>query len=426
MRPFTFPEGFLWGAATSSHQVEGNNTRNDWWDWEVQGKVPERSGAACRHYEFFERDFDSAKALGHNAHRISIEWSRIEPLPGEWNEKEIEHYRRVILALRERGIEPVVTLHHFTNPIWFVRLGGWEAEQSIYHFERYVHKVAANLCGDVRFWITINEPLVLIYHGYLRGEWPPGEKPALIIRVFRNLMLAHDRAYAVIHGTYEKAGKPKPMVGLAQNIPHYAPCRRFSLFDRLSVFVNNLFTVQCFFKSLLGGMLYMPGLLREKLPWKPSLDFIGLNYYTREFVHFKGFRFPALLGELCSKTHHRDTGYRNEMGWESFPEGLYRVLLKLRWFRLPIMITENGTCASEDNRRWEYLRSHIQAVAKAMEKGVPVLGYLCWSLLDNFEWARGFGPRFGLLEMDYKTQERRVRPSAGKFASVCRTNSIDI
>jgi len=427
MPAFRFPQGFLWGAATSSHQVEGNNTLNDWWEWEAQGKVPERSGEACRHYELFERDFDLAKSLHHNAHRFSIEWSRVESEPGAFDEREIEHYREMLLALRARGLEPVVTLSHFTIPLWLSLRGGWESAEIPYHFERFTHKIVKNLGGEVRFWITINEPLVQIYHGYVKGIWPPGKiNSDKTITVFRHMVLAHQRAYAVIHGVYQDQWRKKPEVGLAQNIPYYVPCSCHSLLDRVSVFVRDFLSVLCFFDGLVNGEMHLPGVLREKLPWKKTLDFIGLNYYTREFVNFTGWGFPKVLGERCTKIHHRDIAYRNEMGWENYPEGFFKVLMRLKRFKLPVMVTENGTCSGEDDRRWDFTRLHLEALARAMRSGVPVIGYLYWSLIDNFEWARGFSPRFGLAEVDYRTQERRVRPSSVKFAEICRKNSIEL
>jgi beta-glucosidase len=184
-----FPVGFLWGAASASHQVEGGNRWNDWWELEESGRLPHRSGDACRHYELYESDFDLARSLGHNAHRMSLEWSRIEPTDGQWNEAALEHYRRVIAAARARGIEPCVTLHHFTSPAWFAREGGWERGDSVARFARYVEYVAARVGRDVRYWLTINEPTVLVKRAYLGGSWPPCRPGAPLAgwRALRNL-----------------------------------------------------------------------------------------------------------------------------------------------------------------------------------------------------------------------------------------------
>lgn len=424
-RSFRFPEGFLWGSATSAHQVEGGNSKNDWWDWEQTGRVKEKSQEASRHYEFFREDFETAKQLHHRAHRFSIEWSRIEPEPGKWDENEIRHYGEVLKALRERGLEPVVTLHHFTNPRWLSAKGGWKSEESIYHFERFVHWMARTFAREVRYWITVNEPLIYIYCGYLTGEWPPGERSAKsALQVFRNFLLAHQGAYQVIHGVYAGQGLNPPLVGWAQYYAHYVPCSFWSLPDWFATLVRRHFIGKLPIKALSRGSLLFPGLYWEKLPYRKTLDFLGVNYYTRDFVHFSKLGFPEILGEICSLAHHRDVAKRNEMGWESYPEGLYRILLSLKRFRLPILITENGTCTPQDADRWEYIRDHLIAVGRAIEKGVRVLGYLYWSLLDNFEWAHGFGPRFGLLELDYRTQTRRLRESAKRFAEVCRSNEL--
>jgi len=404
----------------------GEQPHNDWWEWEKAGKVKEASRDACRHFELFRQDFDIAKSLHHNAHRFSIEWSRVEPEPGRWDETAIGHYREVLVALRERAIEPVVTLHHFTNPVWFSKLGGWKSEECVYHFERYVNKMVQSLGDQVRFWITINEPLVFIYLGYVVGEWPPGERcPESALKVFRNFLLAHQRAYQVIHGVYAKHWKRKPMVSFAQHVAYHTPCSPWSLRDQLSTYIRHVFFMRLPFQALLSGYLFFPGLFNERLPMKRSLDFIGINYYTREFVHFSGLKFPGIFGEVCSLMHHRDIAKRNDMGWESYSEGLYRTLLEAGRFGLPIMITENGTCTPDDRDRWDYIRLHLQAVRKALSRGVQLIGYLYWSLLDNFEWAHGFGPRFGLVEVDYATQARKIRESAKKYAQVCLTNSHD-
>lgn len=183
----TFPKNFYWGAATSAHQTEGNNTNSDWWEWEKRGALKFPSQDACRHYQFFRQDFDIAKELNHNAHRLSIEWARIEPQQGEFSQSQLEHYGQVIDALRERNIEPVVTLHHFTNPLWFSGLGGWVNNASQKYFPDYVEKVVTHLAGKVRFWVTINEPMVYLYHCYILAAWPPQEKsykkPALCLRI---------------------------------------------------------------------------------------------------------------------------------------------------------------------------------------------------------------------------------------------------
>lgn len=424
---FTFPKDFLWGAATSAHQVEGANTLCDWWRWEETGRVRERSLAACDHYTRFESDFDLAKQLSHNAHRLSIEWSRLEPEKGRWNEAEFDHYKRVIDALRARNMEPVVTLHHFTNPQWLANEGGWESRRVVDHFARFSEKAAAAFGKSVQYWVTINEPMVFLYQSFILGEWPPGgHSPRVALRVLRHLLLAHIRSYQAIHETIRKYGGRKPMVGLAKHMTALAPCSPASALDRLSAWLRHVYFNHLFLKALQYGFLFFPGIYFEPLPMRRSFDYIGLNYYTREFIHFAGFDFPAIFGDACSLTHHQTAGERNMMGWEVYPKGLFDILLDLKRYQVPVLITENGICTNRDDRRKEFLHRHLVEVAHAIEKKVPVIGYLHWSLLDNFEWAYGFGPRFGLIDVDFKTQARTIRESARYYAEICKSNWLSI
>ena len=425
MTQFTFPKGFLWGCATSAHQVEGNNTNNDWWAWEQEGRVPEKSGEACRHFELYEKDFDLAKLLGHNAHRFSIEWSRVEPRAGEWDESALSHYRAVLESLRARGIEPIVTLHHFTNPLWLAQKGGWENPQTIQFFERYVRRMTQEFAPLVRYWNTLNEPMVYVYKGYHEGSWPPGEKSIpKAIQVVRHLAHAHVHAYRVIHEESTRKGV-EAKVSLAHHTLIFSPCHSHSLPDRFSSWLR----YQLFNFSLLdafqSGWLFFPGIFTERLPAKRSLDYIGVNYYTRDFVEFQGLGIPAIFGRVCTLLHHRRKYPRNQMGWEIYPQGLCQLFHRLKRYRLPILVTENGICVERDEQRDEFIYSHLASLAQAVKEGAPVMGYLYWSLLDNFEWAEGFVPRFGLIEVDYKTQERKVRPSALKMAELIRAGTIE-
>ncbi len=400
---FYFPKGFLWGAATSSYQVEGMNLYSDWWEWERQGRVKYLSGEACRHYWSFEEDFDLAKSLGHNAHRLSIEWSRIEPKRDKWDEAELRHYCEVIRALRKRNLEPIVTLHHFTNPKWLSEEGGWLKGRTVRYFCRYVERIVETIGKDVQYWITINEPMVFVYYSYIKGIWPPGEKSIFkAIRVMRNLISAHKKAYKKIHKIYQKYNWMEPGVSIAKNIRIFQPC----LFNH--PYVNR------FCASLRD--LFFNRLMLEELVKTRTLDFIGLNYYTREFVRFRG---------ICKDGHHKIERL-NSLGWEVYPEGLLKVLLETsKKYKLPIMITENGTCQEDDPQRWQFILDHLVNLKQAMERGVEVMGYLYWSLLDNFEWDEGFFPRFGLIEVDYRTFKRKTRESALAFASVCKNNRLE-
>ncbi len=417
---FRFPDGFLWGAATSAHQVEGGCDNNDWWAWEQAGRVAQRSGAACDHFHRFREDFDLARSLAHNAHRLSIEWSRIEPEEGHFSDAAIRHYRQVLEALVERGIEPIVTLLHFTLPRWLADRGGWGDKAIEGLFERFVARAVMEYGDLVRRWITINEPVVSVYKGYLVGEWPPGKSSyPEALGAIRRMLRAHVRAYHAIH-----AARPTAWVGVAQHMLELSICNPWSLRDRVSTRTRDFLMNFLFLDALHTGVVRAPGLFWERLPMKGTLDFIGVNYYTRDFVRNGGFDLPGLLGSACKLDHHQQVGKRSSLGWEVYPEGLGRFLHRLKRFRLPILVTENGISTGDDEDRWAFMVLHLWQVARAISAGVPVTGYLCWSLLDNFEWAIGYEARFGLIEVDYPTQRRTVRESARRLARIIARNRL--
>ncbi|MBI3627914.1 MAG: glycoside hydrolase family 1 protein [Candidatus Sungbacteria bacterium] len=401
METFKFPSGFFWGAATSAHQVEGAN-HNDWTEWEespkrvlelkTEGLNPEDyiSGRASDHYNRFREDFDIAKDLGHNAHRFSLEWSYIEPKKGKFDQAAIEHYREVIKALRERGIEPFLTLWHFTLPIWLRNQGGIQSSQFPMYFERYVKKMAEAFGGDVRHWITINEPEIYALNSYLRGKWGPQKKNIfLFYKAIARLITAHRKAYQAVKGV-----RPDAKVGLAVNI--------------------------VYFESAGGPVNYILKWAADRI-WnyhvlnhtRGHFDFIGLNHYFHNRIHY-GF------GRNKNKKV-------SDMGWEIFDGSLYHALMGLhRRFNASIIVTENGLADAKDNYRPAYIQDNVKSVARALTKGVNCFGYLHWSLIDNFEWDSGFSPRFGLVEVNYKTQERKIRPSALEYKKIIATNTIPL
>ncbi len=407
-----FPADFLWGAATSAYQVEGNNRNSDWWQWEKKaGK--EKSGAACRHYELYEQDFDLAKKLHHNAHRLSVEWGRIEPKEGKFSRKELEHYVGVIRALKERGIEPVVTLHHFTNPIWLSQAGGWVNRRSPDCFLRYCDVVGRALAPYVKYWITINEPTIYISHAYIFGVWPPQEKSYLkALAVEENLVAGHIKAYGAIHGIYKELNLGAPAVSVAQNVMAFVPCPR----DLKNRFAGYL-------RDKVYNLGFLERIMRYAIVRRRTMDFIGVNYYSRQLVQLKKFGIRNLAMDVGSDKRH--ICEKNSLGWDIYPRGLYEVLLELKQYGLPVMITENGICTPDDRLRWKYIYDHLRYIHRAMKKGVRVTGYLYWSLMDNFEWDKGFTPRFGLLDINYKTHKRTVRASARKFGRVCKTGILE-
>lgn len=382
-------QSFLYGAAMSAHQVEGDNVHNDWWDWEKRTPGVERSGKAVDHYNRYREDFALAKQLGHNAHRLSIEWSRIEPAREQWNESAVQHYRDVLEELHRLDIKTFVTLHHFTNPLWFARSGGWTHAQAPEIFERYVRYVAQHLGDLVDFWITVNEPMVYATKSYWYKDWPPAKRSlGGMLRVIKHMARAHVAAYHTLHSV-----KPGALVGVAKHLIAYLPEHHRQLDDRFVVgFMDWWFNHRWY--RLTGG----------------THDFIGVNFYftTEKIVSV----FPPSVRDAPWE------GPVSDMNWPIRPEGLTHVLLHMRRYEKPIYITENGLADADDSHRADFIRSHLRAVEKAQDQGADVRGYLYWSLLDNFEWADEFTPRFGLVEVDYKTMKRTPRKSAYVYKAI--------
>lgn len=398
-----FPKGFLWGASTSAHQVEGG-THNNWSEWEQSparlaqlekdglikkyGRENFISGRAADHYHRYKEDFALARSLGHNAARISIEWSRVEPEEGKFDAEAIAHYRDAIAAIRANGMEPFVTLWHWTVPLWFRDKHEFEKRGNVHYFVRFAEKMVAEL-SDVTFWLTLNEPEVYASGHYLRGIKPPQKKDLfLALAVYENLICAHRAGYRAI-----KKIRPGAQVGIAKNNVYYEAHEGRAWNVVLKGVADWAFN--CYFLNHI----------------KNHQDFIGLNHY-----------FHNRIDGWFGKNENKRT---NDMGWELYPEGIFHVLADLKKYRVPIYVTENGLADAHDTQREWFLRETLANVHRAInEGGVDVRGYLHWSLMDNFEWADGFWPRFGLIEIDYATQERKPRQSAVFYKKVCDGNGV--
>jgi beta-glucosidase len=405
---FRFPAGFLWGASTASHQVEGDNRWNDWWEFEEAGRLPHRSGEACRHFELYEGDFDLARSFGHNAHRFSIEWSRIEPREGDFDAAALDHYVTVVRALKARGLEPIVTLHHFTNPAWFTRRGGWTRADSVRLFQRYVERVTARLASEVRFWITVNEPTVYVMRAYIAGDWPPCKRRSWIQAglALRNLCHAHSAAYGIIH-----EHRPQAMVGLAHSAPYIVPLNAARRADRFAARMRDFaLNTLCF--RLLGR------------PPSRVLDFIGINYYVRQVVRWSPRGMAALFGSEHKDRHSGGGRQFSSLGWEVYPQGLSAMLRRFAVYRVPLIVTENGIATSDEALRVSFIEAHVRSLAQAMSDGANVLGYFYWTLFDNYEWTEGRTAHFGLAAVEPSNQRRIARPAARAFEKICRSNSV--
>lgn len=398
--PLLFPQDFLWGAGSSAFQVEGNVKDSDWWEWE-QKALPEnyRSGIATDHYNRYKEDFTLAKELGHNATRLGIEWSRIEPKEGIFDQEQIDHYKEVLKYLKANGFTVMITLHHFTNPLWFSQKGGWENRKAPWYFNRYVERIVPELQPYVDLWLTINEPAVYTYLAFYTLDFPPQKKSNWsIVKVAWNMAQAHKRAYKTIHEHI-----PNAKVGFANSVQSFTKIHLHSLKESIAEWISDLTSNHFFY--LLTGM--------------DTHDFLGLNYYTNHYITTpKDKYFPTTLENINGRKEVSD------LGWEIHPEGMFDVLMDLSSFHKPIYITENGIASTNDDRRSRFLIAYLKEIYHAIEAGADVRGYFYWSLTDNMELHRGFDPKFGLIEIDYQTQKRIPRPSAYLYKEIIEHNGI--
>lgn len=406
-----FPKKFLWGTATAAHQVEGG-LHNQWTVWELenakrlaaqapyqfddvsswprvraQAVRPENyvSGRGVEHERRYEDDFSYLSEMSMNAFRFGIEWARVEPEEGVWDAAVIAHYRRYLRALKARGITPVVTLFHFTLPVWFSDKGGFEKRRNVRYFTRYAEKIIDELGGDMEWIITINEPTVYVGESYLQGSWPPQQTSKWRgVRVLGNLIAAHKQVYRLT------MPRRRLKVSMAHHVLHFYPgddarLSRWSAF--WADYVANQYTIRRVRKQS---------------------DFLAINHY----LSYRIFGYRA---------HNSEVLETSDLGWDLQPEKLYEVLTDLyERYRLPLFITENGLADAEDTHRQWWLTETLQAMHRALKDDVKLIGYLHWSLLDNFEWDKGYWPRFGLVAVDRQTMERTLRPSGRWFGSVIR------
>lgn len=420
-----FPDGFLWGTATSSHQVEGKNTNNDWWAFEQRPNAiwhGDRSGLACDWWHSAERDFDLMAEMGHNTHRLSVEWSRIEPEPGVFDPSAIARYREMLTGLVERGMVPMVTLYHFTTPKWMANQGGWQNPCIVTRFRRYVQYTVEHLGDLVSLWCTINEPNVYASLGYLFGDHAPGKKSIILyFRVLRHMLLAHGAAYRLIHALDGAA-----QVGIVKNIQIFEPLSPSHwASSAMSRLIDHWFN-QVTLDAIADGRLLFPMKMKPgaHTPLIDSLDFFGLNYYTRRKVALRSPKSNQLgIFQFTPGAPTSDVGRHGTYG-ELYPKGLYRTIMRASELRKPLYITENGLPDADDDQRPEFLISHLLQVHRALEQGVDIRGYYHWSFVDNFEWAEGWALKFGLVALEPSTQERKPRPSAHLFSEVIRANAI--
>jgi beta-glucosidase len=409
--PIRFPDGFLWGSATAGHQIEGDNVHSQAWHNEQQPEFyaddPERkvrapSGKACDHYRLYREDVELIARLGHQAYRMSIEWSRIEPLESQWNQEAVAHYLDLLERLTQKNIRVFVTLHHFTHPLWFDQLGGFAKAGNRRFFERYLNFLVPKISPYVSGWNVINE--FNLWGGLTAGP--------MIASLKFNMLRVHAMGYHLI-----KQYSTAP-VSSAHAFIHWFPRRFHDTLDRRMTDFADFTTNEFFFHALRTGELVYPNVDAEYDPEvKGAIDFWSVNYYTRNMV-------DARLANLDGpRFHHKELKmvpmkfYLEEM----YPEGLVANLERLGDY--PVYITENGCAADDDRFRIVYLALHLSALQEAMERGVDVRGYFYWSLMDNYEWS-SFIPRFGLVAVDFQTFKRTPKPSALFYQEIIHDNGF--
>ncbi len=381
-----FPKGFFWGAASASYQVEGGIYNTDWaYEAKTSKRVPV-ADSGPDHFNRFKEDFDIVKSLGHNSHRFSLEWARIEPEEGEFSIEAIRHYEHVFRALKERNIEPFVTLWHFTIPEWLYKKGGVENKDFSKYFERYAKYVMENLSEHCSHWVTINEPIVFLSNGWSRGNWPPFKKGNVFktIQVFNHLVDAHIRAYKTM-----KQIDIASEVGIVKDNIYFHS--NWNPINKIIAGVSRYFWNFTFLNNICN-----------------HVDTIGLNYY-----------FHKKYGD--NKQYKK-----NDMGWDIFPEGIYHTLMELKRYNKPLFVSEAGIADANDIYRGQYIKDLVFWTHKAISDGALIKGFMHWSLTDNFEWAKGYDHKFGLVEIDYNTKERKIRDSAFIYKEICINNELTI
>jgi beta-glucosidase len=388
MTGLSFPSNFLWGTATAAHQIEGNNTNSDWWHFEHQpGTVLEVSGDACDSWHRWPGDLDLVASLGLNCYRFSIEWARLEPAEGEFSAATFEHYRRVIAGCHERGLIPIVTLHHFTLPQWVAQAGGFEAPRIVEWLGRYAARVAAELGADIGMACTINEPNIVALMGYRFAVFPPKVADAQRFAAVSATMRA---AHAAMRDAL-KAGPGTYPVGLTLSMTDY--------------------------QAQPGGEALMAKVRREMeddyLDAVAQDDFLGVQCYSSTVFNEEGMVHPGPDEEITP------------MGYRFWPQCVEATLVyAASRVSIPLVITENGISATDDATRRRYLEAAIAGAHRALGRGIDLRGYIQWSLLDNFEWALGYAQQFGIVAVDRTTQVRTPKPSAYWFGSVARANAL--
>eukprot|EP00753_Platysulcus_tardus_P009490 PLAT214.4.p1 GENE.PLAT214.4~~PLAT214.4.p1 ORF type:complete len:469 (+),score=206.17 PLAT214.4:356-1762(+) len=411
-----FPSDFVWGTATAAYQTEGDSHNANWKVFEDNGGINkgQKCGNAVEHWKRYKEDIALMKELGVSSYRFSLAWSKIQPSQGEVDEAALQHYQDVIDAVEQAGMTAMITLHHFTAPIWFEQLGGWERAENVALFGEFTDIVFRAYGDRVHLWCTINEPLVHATLGWTLGVHAPGKKDGQLTQVVAtHLMQAHTLAYRTIkalpHGAHAQ-------VGLVKNFNQFHPATD-SLGDRfLASTLHHMFNgatlnylkngVYDSLNPMAGSVIHRDGSVHDS----NVLDFLGINYYSHSVVGF-----DVSKEHMGDFVHLQQEGPLTEMNYTVYAEGLYQALHAVKSLDVPIYITENGAPDSGHSVRRTWIKRYLYAIYRAMQDGIDVRGFYYWTLMDNFEWAEGWEQKFGLFAVDLKTQKRTWKSSAQPF-----------
>lgn len=399
-----FPEGFLWGSAISAFQAEGGVIKNDWSEVAGPSKVKDGSSAAeaVHFWKYYNEYIDMMRAMNHRIFRMSIEWARIEPEEGVYDEEAIKHYRKIISGVSSAGIKPVIDLHHHSNPIWLCRKGSWLNGGIVDDFRRHTKKVIESFGDLTDTWLTINEPVVYAAAAYMLGLFPPQSHSVLkMFKCTGNMAKAHIAAYETIHETFSNNNWGVPRVGFAHHLRPVRPHNPKSPADILSAWLRD-YIINLDFLNRINKH-------------SRTIDIFCFNYYSSDRVRF----FNNVIPDERFK--------KSKLGWDIDPEGFYEVL-KRYWneYHLPILITENGICDENDELRPGFILDHVYQMHRAVRDGVDVQGYCHWSTMDNFEYTDGLDARFGLIHVDHSRPEktRTIKQSGNLFGEISAANGI--
>ncbi len=413
---FILKDGLMLGTATAATQIEGTDENNNWARFAAEGKVSDKTSPtrANDHYNRYREDIDLMAEMGLEIYRFGVEWSRIEPSPNEFSEQALCHYRDEIEYMISKGIRPMLTLHHFTNPLWFEDMGAWECKEAPDIFLRFATRVVEYLADIVDDYITINEPNVYVTNSLFFGIWPPEKKSAVsLVRAFSNMTKAHIRAYNMIHETRARLGKQKgeTYVGFANHLRVFAPKNPKNLWHRISSRLSAYLFQNAITDAMMSGKCRFPVMRRRGVKRGRYYDFIGINYYSRSTV--------SGIGDGV-----REDCFKNDLGWEIYHDGLITLANELsdKYGReYPVFVTENGTCDNSDTFRSRFIYDQLKLISETDNR---IERYYHWSFTDNFEWREGESARFGIVHCNYETQVRTVKDSGRLYSSIIKNRGV--